>query len=211
MIVTDKLYKILSGELKSVFIIIKNPNLFFEKLRAALLKLGFHQSDIRIGPIEYINKDVPYNVTGAIGTELFIKDKRFINQSEVRIVINSKNKVAMNRLNAANNIINIGNLIEITEIHEYYLEYMIIEKIDNILRFNLSVPKIVDFSECTLNQLINVIEDIKKEEKKNGRKKENDEVIKVVRKLMMEKYNVDDYKCFNIPRVGRLIHKKYID
>lgn len=195
---------------RPVFIIIKNPNLFFKKLKNTLIELGFHQSDIKIGPIDYINKDVPFNVTGPIGTELFIKDSRFVNQSELRVVLNSKNKVAMQRLNEANNIIHIGNLVDITEIHEYYLEYMIIEKENNILRFNLSVPKIVDFSGGTQEQLIDVLEEIKKDEKKNGPKKENAEVTKVVKDLLMEKYNVYDYKCFNIPGVGRLIQKKYI-
>lgn len=146
----------LPDKYKPVFIIIKSPNKFFERIFTYFETLGISRNEVIINPIKYIDKEIPFLLRADSPVELFFKDLRFSDQSELRIVINTKNMQALNQLQKQNFIIDIGDLSDITEIYQYYLEDMLIE-LDNMkLRYTLPEPIITKYEDMSEEELLSL-------------------------------------------------------
>lgn len=115
-------YDNLEKNKKPVVLLIKNTKLFMERLIACLNSIGIKSDEILSGPITYIDKCIPHFLNVPAPLELFYKHLKFKNQSEFRIVINTKNKKAIKTLEKKDGILNIGNLRDIAEIYDYYFE-----------------------------------------------------------------------------------------
>jgi hypothetical protein len=189
-----------------VFVIIKSPNKFFERLYFYFEKIEIPRSDILIKPIECIDKKQLFIIKDPAPAELFIKDKRFINQSELRIVINSNNKKALECLKKDDFIIEIGDLSDITDVYPYYLEDMLIEYDNMTLKFNLPEPIIVPFNEMTAKELQSLLLDLKYGECRGWLDKDTiEESIKEICRLLREKYNL--YHHFFYDSEGNIIEQ----
>lgn len=95
---------------------------FINRLRSKLIEFGFSKEEILIQPIEYCkdyyqNNEFIINYSSTRNpSELFFKDIRYKEQSEIRVVINSRNKELNSRL--LKNQIYIGDIKDITMNHE---------------------------------------------------------------------------------------------
>lgn len=104
-------------------IYIENFDEFIDKIINKLLSIGLNHDEIIVTNIRYVDFN-QYGPTGWVDTntvspnELTIKDIRFIEQSEVRIIINTSNKKVLKRLE---NPIRIGNLDGIVQVVNRYL------------------------------------------------------------------------------------------
>ena len=104
-------------------VFISNSDLLFRRIVKRLAEIGIAEDEIIYSPIAYYD---PYKY-GQYGHyspdvnppfELFFKRNQFDNQSEIRIVVNSKNAKAMDYLR--NNVIDIGSLTDIATMAEGY-------------------------------------------------------------------------------------------
>ena len=181
----------LSDEEQPVFIIIKSPNKFFERIYLYFEKVGISRDDIIIKPIEYLDKNQYFTVRDPAPSELFIKDKRFTNQSELRIVINTKNKKAIKQLEKDDFIINIGDLSDITEIYSYYLEDMLIEFDNKTIKFNLPEPIVIPFDDMTVEELQQLLFDLRFGECRSWMDNEViEQSMEEIKKILRDKYNL---------------------
>lgn len=181
----------LPDEEQPVFIIIKSPNKFFERLYSYFEKAGMSRNDIIIKPIEYLDKKQYFAVRDPAPAELFIKDQRFSNQCELRIAISTKNKKALKQLEKDDFIINIGDLSDITEIYSYYLEDMLIEFDNMTIKFNLPEPISIPFDDMTVEELQQLLLDLKYGECRSWM--DNDDIeksIEVLKQILRDKYNL---------------------
>lgn len=114
----------LDKDQQQAIIFIKDYEKFKSRMFKALITLGFEEKEIIINHVVYYD----YNKYGKNSwldfgknypEELFIKEKYFIDQSETRIVINSKKKDLVEKL--IMNTINIGNMMDIAEVTDKYL------------------------------------------------------------------------------------------
>ncbi|EOC99367.1 hypothetical protein [Caldisalinibacter kiritimatiensis] len=181
---------LLKEEEQPVFIIIKSPNEFFRRILKFFESIGISNKEILIKPVDYIDKQQPYLFRGPAPYELFIKDKRFINQSELRIVLNTQNNKVLKGLEEDNFIINIGDLSDITEIHPYYLEDMLIEYDNMTLRFNLSEPIVTKFEDMTVEELMKLRFQLVKGYYDNISSDEQQKAIEDVDRIFKEKFNL---------------------
>ncbi len=139
--VTKENYDSLAPEEKPVLLMINNPHLFFLRVKEFFKEFGLYDNEYIIYPVLYRNKYENFIVDDE-PAELFLKDKVFEHQSEVRIVINSKREEIIQKLNLCDGIVNLGNMSDIASIHEYYFEDLNIQLRGNSIVFNLSKPKI---------------------------------------------------------------------
>lgn len=137
-----------------VLLMITNPHDFFSKLRKYFIKLGFKENEIIINPIKYINKNSSHIIHDIFPNELFYKDQYFDYQNEIRIILNSVNTNLLDRLKNNNNIIEIGNLKNITSIEEFYFKDMYIIKRGNHLLYEKSKPEIIPIDKISRKELI---------------------------------------------------------
>lgn len=157
--------KNLPEERRPVLVIIKNPNEFIERVRNYFIKKGIKPEEILIEPIEYLNKKEPFISTREFPNELFLKDNSFSYQSEIRIIINTKNQLLLKELEENNNIVNIGSLQDITVIEDfYYDDDMLLEIGDNKLSYKLPEPKITNIDDYSKEELLELIDRITNDE-----------------------------------------------
>lgn len=100
-------------------VFISNFDLFKERVILKLMELGVSENEIICEPIHYYDADVYgdnywFEISSSSPKELLWKRKKFENQSEIRLIVNSKNKSAMNILR--NEIIEVGELTDIAQI-----------------------------------------------------------------------------------------------
>lgn len=107
---------------RPAIIVITNYKLFEERLISFLLDIGVGRSDIIIGRVEYMD----YEKYGVLGwwdfgqkppMELLVKEKRFIKQSEARVIVNTKNPEIKKKLEMP---LELGNMEDIASIIKGY-------------------------------------------------------------------------------------------
>ena len=129
-------------------VFIKNPNELFNRIRRFFNKFDIRDEEIIISPVQYIEKKKIAMSILDYPKELLLKDKCFEEQSEVRIIVNSKNKAYLEYMEKNNNIINIGNIEDIAELYDYYFEDLVIEKTSkNSIEFNLPHEEVEKFED----------------------------------------------------------------
>lgn len=116
---------------KPALIVIKNFDAFKSRIVKALLEIGVKEHEIIISQVSYYN----FNINGKYGwwdfgqkfpNELTIKDTRFKEQSEARIIINTDNIKIKEYLK--DNVLEIGPMKDIAEvIKEYFYDGIDVE------------------------------------------------------------------------------------
>ena len=140
---TREEYEKIDKKDQPVVVFINNPHEFFRRICDYLVSIGVDKKDILIAPVTYMNRYE--NMTEAVDFpyELFLKDKSFEEQSEMRIVINSKNPQYIEYKEKNNNTIHVGSLKDITDIYEYYFDDLAIKRHGNKgLLFSLPQKKV---------------------------------------------------------------------
>ncbi|WP_300349148.1 hypothetical protein [Clostridium sp.] len=140
-------YKNCSEEERPALIIINNPMEFRRRFINYFISNGLKPEEIFYAPVEYVDKDEEFFIESSMPTELFTKDIKFSNQSEIRIVLNTKNKNFLKMLNKSNGIIELGNMSDIARIEDYYFEDFIMQKRGNTLIYKLSIPKLEELPQ----------------------------------------------------------------
>lgn len=151
---------------------------------------GIKKEDIIISPVEYLNKKKIAIVSVPYPKELLLKDIDFVNQSEIRVIINSESEELHRYMKQNGNVIDIGDISEMVEIYDYYFEDLYFEINGNEMIFNLSTPVFEPLVEMNLRGLIELyaqmfwISDIHiKEGNREDAKREIERIVK-------EKYKV---------------------
>lgn len=85
-------YKNCKDNEKPAVIMIRNPKEFRKRLEEYLIKNGLNSNEIIYTPVTYLDKNKEFFIGSQPPYELFSKDVKFSNQSEVRVVLNTKNK-----------------------------------------------------------------------------------------------------------------------
>lgn len=134
---------------KPALIMINNPKEFRKRLETYFINNGVELSEIIYRPVEYVDKFKEFNIPYPAPYELFTKDNKFSNQSEIRLVVNTKNEKFLKKLNESKGIVELGNMRDIASIEEYYFEDFIMQKRGNRLVYILATPKIKELSENT--------------------------------------------------------------
>ena len=192
---TKELAKELPRYKQPVLVMITNPNEFFKRITDYFLKLGLKREEILINAVKYIDKSQGFYCPKELYPgELFLKDKSFEYQREVRVVINTKNKKILKELSDKNNIINIGNLSDITHIEEFYYDKdMLMEKRGNSLLYVLSEPKTYPLENLSKEELLGLVcqitnQDVRKHGIENDEQKRD--VIKEIEEILRRKHNM---------------------
>lgn len=158
---TDESAKVLSDDRKPVLIMIMNPSKFVERVINYFESIGVKREEILISPVEYMDKNIPFVSIKKFPYELFLKDKSFSYQSEIRIIINTKDRNVLKELADKNNIVNIGDLQDITHIEEFYYKDMAMAIRGNKLYYALPEPKEQDLKDLPVEELISTMYDIR--------------------------------------------------
>ena len=116
---------------QQVVVFIKNPQVFFTRIREFLSSLDVKEEEIIISPVEYLDRYTRMVAAVPPPKELLLKDKAFEEQSEVRIIINSTSTKYLRYMREHNNTLAVGSLEDITEIYNYYFDDMSIERYGN--------------------------------------------------------------------------------
>lgn len=132
---------------KPALIMINNPQEFRKRFESYFIKNGLKLSEVLYFPVTYLDKGKEFLLNCPAPYELFTKDDRFANQSEIRIVLNTKNKKFLKKLNENNGIVELGNMSDIASIEGYYFEDFIMQKRGNEFLYSLATPKITQLSQ----------------------------------------------------------------
>ena len=185
-------YNNLPSKSQPVVVIIDKPHIFFEKVRSALHRIGVEDRDIIISPVEYIEMHKHHYSALEFPKELLLKDVFFERQSEVRIIVSSKNKAFHDYLKKHNNKIEIGSLDGITSILDYYFHDLEIEKDKNRISYTLPKSEVKSFMEMNFSELLETLRNIY-----NGyyglSNEEEEEAIEQLKDVVLQKYNTHLY------------------
>ncbi len=175
---------------KPALLIIHSPRKFFDRVRAYFLSIGVKDEEILILPVRYIDKSIPFLCSKEFPMELFLKDKSFSYQNEIRIVINTKNNKVLRELRKNNNTVNIGNMKDIADIEGYYYEDMFMELRGNNLLYVLPEPIVTPLIEMSKEELVSILYQITYEDEWTKNAEEKVEAIKNIKKTLREKYGI---------------------
>ena len=177
---------------KPVVLFINNPHLFFNKIKSFFMNLDVKEEDIIISPVEYIDLRKEFISFVPNPYELLLKDKDFINQSEVRIIINSNSEKLKRYMEENNNIIDIGNIQELVTIYDNYYHDLLIEKRGNALLFTLPFPVNEELSKSTLRELLSYyVQIINDKLPYEITSKEKEDILNEIDKIINEKYGIN--------------------
>lgn len=176
---------------QSVIIIFDLPT-FINRLCDALIEFGFKTNDIQIFPVYYVCKNIPFYCKEPFPFEYFLKDSKFGEQSEFRILINCNNETILNKFKECKCKITIGDISTIANIQNYYNDdlYFSIQK--NHLIYNLATPTKIDINEMTFESLVGLLLQIQDNRLPQGilTKEEIDAQMKPIEELLRNKYHV---------------------
>lgn len=148
-------YENCSEDERPALIMVNNLTEFRKRLETYFMKNGLELSEIIYYPVTYLDKGKEFFIGDPAPNELFTKDDKFSNQSEIRIVLNTKNKKFLRKLYENNGIVELGNMRDIASIEGYYFEDFIMQKRGNTLLYALATPKVEelphDFIDCCNN------------------------------------------------------------
>ena len=174
----------------------QHPLVFFEKIKEFFIKLGIPKENIIISPIDYVNLRKSFVCQVPEPLELLLKDKFFSNQSEIRVVINSRTKRLMNYMEENNGVIDIGNISDIVTIYDNYYNDLLLEKRGNTILFTLPSPEIIELSHLPLKELIAYyIQVLKDKLPYKTTLKYRKELLNEFEKIIYDKYGITIYNC----------------
>ena len=185
-------YEKVSENEKSSVVFIYNPSLFFLRIKNKLIKdFGLNENEIIISPVEYVDKRKKHMSIIPYPLELLMKDKKYEKQSEIRIIINTKNSKFIDYMQKNNGNINIGSIENISHIYDYYFNDLLIENTQkNEYIFNLPIPELEPIEDMTISQILRSLYQIRQEDGDKWVKGDKYELIKYLEELIKEKFGV---------------------
>lgn len=149
-------YENCSEDEKPALIMISNPKEFRKRVETYFINNGVELSEIIYRPVEYVDKFKEFNIPYPAPYELFTKDNKFLNQSEIRLVVNTKNEKFLKKLNESKGIVELGNMSDIASIEEYYFEDFTMQNRGNTLIYSLSTPRLEKLPQDITDFLNNI-------------------------------------------------------
>lgn len=147
-------YQSLDNDEKPVVVMIR-PDVFYDRVKKSLLELGILEKEILFKPVTYFDYFNKPFITKKRLEELFSKHIDYKEQSEIRIVVDTRRKEVNELFNKSNGIIKIGAIDENTaSISDFYFDDMIVEIRGNQLLFSLPKPKVEEISPELLIETI---------------------------------------------------------
>lgn len=128
-----------------------------DRIIKALIKLGCDKEEIFFGNVYYINKTLPYASINGFPFEYLLKDERFKNQSEFRIIVFSSNKNFWIQFKNNNFNLDIGDISSKTIVQDYYQKDLYFSIQGNQLLFSLATPIVTTGKEISFSELIDTI------------------------------------------------------
>ena len=156
------------------------------------MKFGINESEIIISPVQYINKKK--NSISAISypKELLLKDKYYEKQSEIRIIINSTNKIFLEYMKNHNSIISIGNIEDICQIYDYYFDDLVIEKKGkNTIEFNLPHEEVEKYENMSLERILTILAQAYQNELPDSAQEQREYIINKMEFILKHRFKVD--------------------
>lgn len=133
------------------------PDLFVAFVRTKLMEKGIKEEEIFISPVSYMDYFRKPCILGVAPKELFSKRTSYINQSEVRIVIDTRREEVSNLFDK-NGVIKLGKVDEsIATLQEFYFDDMSLEIRGKKLQYTLPEPKYYKNDEIGDGDFINVL------------------------------------------------------
>lgn len=181
----------IAEENQPVLVMINNPHEFFNRVREFFISLGAKPEEILISPVIYMDKKQPFYCNLEYPYELFLKDLEFSKQSEVRIIINTKNKKVLEYMKDNNNIVNIGDLRDITNITKYYFDDMQLDLSGNSLLYSLSEPEYTPLEDYSFEELLAIAHQVYRGDAPGvDNPEEINSIIDEIKKIIKNKYNI---------------------
>lgn len=175
-------------------IFITNPHAFFEKIRNFFINIGIPDKDIIIQPVEYVDYSIPFINILNNPLELFLKDKYFSYQSEIRIVINNDSSKINEYMEKEHWIIDIGDISDYAIIYDNYFHDLLLEKHGNVLYFTLPFPEEYKLEDLSLKQLLSIYIQTANNELPDEKTAEEIEVIlNKLNDVINKKYKISVY------------------
>lgn len=139
--VNETNYETLSDDKKPALIFINNPYIFFERVRKFFESIGLNKDEYIISPVTYFEKNKSFFVESQMPYELYLKDKSFEYQSEIRIVITSQRPEILSFFEKNNGIVELGCMNDIASVSDYYFNDIVMQKRDDTIILNLPKTK----------------------------------------------------------------------
>lgn len=194
-----------------VVVFISKPHVIFQKIREFFMSKGIKKEEIIISPVEYLDKKKIAISCVEYPKELLLKDIDFVNQSEIRVIINSKSEELQRYMEQNGNVIDIGDISEMVEIYDYYFEDLYFEINDNKMIFNLSKPIFEPLEEKSLRSLIELYAQMFWISDTHLEKVDREDVKREIERIVKEKYNVylaNDNGVVKLLGVNQEIHNE---
>ena len=178
-------------------------------IKKELLRLGFTNEEIFIGPVFYCDKTRPFIVNMNHPLEYFLKDREFCEQHEFRIIISSNNRELLGVLKQNNNDIVIGDVSNIATVQNFYFEEFDLAIEGSTLIYKLSESQTTHIRDMNFEELASLILQIELNLLPQGKldEKEQNEALDNMAKIMYEKYGITYQKKSAI--FGHIEKKQY--
>lgn len=175
-----------------------------DRIIECLVKMGCKREEIFYGNIFYINKVLPFVSVNGFPFEFLLKDEKFKNQSEFRIIVHSKNKEFWKTFKNAKYNLNIGDITSKTMVQDYYQEDMFFSIQGNKLLFSLSKPITTTGKDIAFSSLVGTIYQLLQNMWPGPplSRQEIDEKVNILSNLLMDRFGVklcDDWRLENVP------------
>ncbi len=177
---------------------------FCEMVIDTIKKKGVSKEEIFVSPVFYVNKKTPYCIKKDFPFEYFLKDDAYSKQSELRIMIASRNKEFYKQLERNNYNISIGDITSFAVIQDNYNKDLFLSIQGNKLIYELASPITMTMDDRSFAQLIRELYQIKQNQLPGDakRQEELDGLAKPIINHIKRKYGVefrDDWRLYNVP------------
>ena len=134
-------------ENKKPAVLLIRPDVFVNFVKQKLMEKGVREEEIIIGPVSYANYYRKPFIIGKEPEELFSKHIDYREQSEIRIVIDTRRKEVQD-LFGARGVVELGPVDRsIARISDFYFDDMLVEIRGNQLLYSLAKPEEYDLDE----------------------------------------------------------------
>lgn len=176
---------------------------FYNLIINRLVHMGAKKEEIMVSSVYYVNKQMPFFVNNNFPFEYFLKDSQFADQSELRILVVSKNKSFYQRLKKHNNNINIGNISSFANIQNKYKSDLCFSIQENKLLYSLSSPKYETLEQRSFCEIVIELYQILQNHLPGKAKQQSElnELAKPLIDFLKAKYGVtykDDWRLYNV-------------
>jgi len=168
------------------------------------MELGALREDIYISTVYYVNKQVPFCTAEKFPFEFFLKDDSFSSQSELRIIIASKNNKFYKRLKENDNNLILGDISSFSVVQDKYEDDLDFSIQGDKLLYKLATPETLSLEQRSFKELVGELYQILQNQLPGVPKgqKELEILAKPIIDFLEDKYGVsykDDWRLYNVP------------